>query len=175
MPAVRSIRANTCVSESLHKERSRDSGANTGRPGYRGRGGCWIYRKYGQAPAFSDPLPAKIPSKFPTELMYFVLKVNVQDYTLCTEIRHRLAADAEPVINDFKANPTALTSAATVEFSWSVSGPWTSLSSDKTGLLLNLAWQQKGSDRYRLAPPELMCLPQPRGSKNPAARLLTFW
>ena len=87
---------------------------------------------------FSDPLPAKYSLQyFPTESMYFVLKVNVQDYTLSVpKYVTVLPADAQPVINYFKANPTALTSAATVEFSWSVSGPVDSITiSDKTGVV----------------------------------------
>ena len=94
---------------------------------------------------FNEPLPAKFSLKYyPTESMYFVLKVKVRDYELSVpKYVTVLPADAKPVIDYFKATPPNLTSSGSVEFSWSVSGPTDSIAiSNKTGVVQgNLAPQ----------------------------------
>jgi hypothetical protein len=87
---------------------------------------------------FNEPLPAQFSLKYyPTESMYFVLKVKVQDYELSVpKYVTVLPADAKPVIDYFKATPPNLTSSGSVEFSWSVSGPTDSIEiSNKNGVV----------------------------------------
>ena len=59
---------------------------------------------------FNEPLPAKFSLKYyPTESMYFVLKVKVRDYELSVpKYVTVLPADAKPVIDYFKATPPNL-------------------------------------------------------------------
>jgi hypothetical protein len=87
---------------------------------------------------FNEPLPAKFSLQFyPTESMYFVLKVKVRDYELSVpKYVTVLPADAKPIIDYFKATPPNLSSSGSVEFSWSVSGSADSIEiSDKTGVV----------------------------------------
>ena len=86
---------------------------------------------------FAEPLPSEYKlTYYPTESMYFVLKVNVQGYekSFPPEYVTVLPADAKPVINYFKATPPQLANGGNVEFSWSVSGPTDSVViSNKSG------------------------------------------
>ena len=79
---------------------------------------------------FAEPLPSEYKlTYYPTESMYFVLKVKVQAYekSFPPEYVTVLPADAKPVINYFKATPPKLANGGNVEFSWSVSGPTDSI------------------------------------------------
>jgi len=75
---------------------------------------------------FAEPLPSEYElTYYPTESMYFVVKVKVQDYekSFPPEYVTVLPADAKPTIDYFKATPPKLANGGNVEFSWSVSGP----------------------------------------------------